>query len=112
MTYTFHNRFTTFNERINVQADSYELADTDQEHVILLAGERDVMIAETGNLVLEGRGYADEAAAVAAARGWRKALTVAFARAHIGADFGPDGPVAPRDDVIVKERSQILDRLG
>ena len=112
MTYTFHNRFTTFDERINIQAGTFQLADTEQERVMLLAGERDVMIAETGNLVLEGSGYVDEAAAVAAGRGWRKALTIAFARAHIGVDFGPDHPVTPRDDVVVKESSEILDRLG
>jgi hypothetical protein len=112
MTYTFHNRFTTFNERISIQAGTYQLADTEQEHVMLLAGERDVMIAKTGNLVLEGSGYVDEATAVAAARGWRKALTIAFARAHIGVDFGPDHSVAPREDVIVEKSAEHLDRLG
>ena len=75
MTYTFHNRLTIFEERINIDVPTYELADTDDEHVILLAGERDTTIAKTGNLVVEGSGYPDEAAAVAAARGWRKALT-------------------------------------
>jgi hypothetical protein len=112
MTYTFHNRLTIFEERINIDVPTYELADTDDEHVILLAGERDTTIAKTGNLVVEGSGYPDEAAAVAAARGWRKALTVAFARAHIGADFGPDDRIAPDEDLIVGEPSEILNRLG
>jgi hypothetical protein len=112
MTYTFHNRFTTFDDRIDIQAGTFQLADAEQERVMLLAGERDVMIADTGNLVLEGSGYVDEAAAVAAGRRWRKALTIAFARAHIGVDFGPDHPVTPRDDLVVKESSEILNRLG
>ena len=71
MTYSFHNRFTIFEERTNIDAPTYELADTDHEHVVLLAGEREVMIAKTGDLVLEGSGYSDETTAVAAARGWR-----------------------------------------
>ncbi len=59
MTYTFHNRLTIFEERINIDVPTYELADTDDEHVILLAGERDTTIAKTGNLVVEGSGYPD-----------------------------------------------------
>lgn len=98
MTYTFHNRFTIFDERLNIDANTHELADTDQERVFLQAGAADTMIKDTGDLVLEGSRYPDEATAVAAARRWRRALTVAFARTHIGADFGPDDPVTPRTD--------------
>jgi hypothetical protein len=112
MTYSFHNRFAIFDERINIDAHTYELADTDHEHVILLAGERGAMIANTGDLVLEGSGYPDEATAVAAARGWRRALTVAFARSHIGADFGPDDRVAPETDVVAEDPPEYLRRVG
>jgi hypothetical protein len=112
MTYSFHNRFTIHEERINIDAHTYELADTGREHVILLSGERGVVIAKTGDLVLEGSGYTDEATAVAAARGWRRALTVAFARAHIGADFGPDDRVTPEDDVVAEDPPEYLRQLG
>jgi len=44
MTYRFHNRL----ERINIQAGTYQLADTEQEHVVLLAGQRNLVLAKTG----------------------------------------------------------------
>jgi hypothetical protein len=96
MTYSFHNRFTTFNERLNIDALSRVLADTGTERVRLSAGAQDTMIKDTGDLVLDGSGYDDGSTARAAGRRWRRDLTVAFARSHIGVDFGPDNQVAPR----------------
>lgn len=112
MTYTFHNRFTTFNERVNIDAGVYELADTDSERVVLLAGSKETMIKDTGDLVVEGSRYPDEATAVAAARQWRRTLTAAFARSHMGADFGPDDSITPSLDIIVQDPPEELRQLG
>jgi hypothetical protein len=112
MTYTFHNRFTIFDERLNIDATTHELADADHERVILLAGAAETMIKDTGDLVLEGSRYADKATALAAARRWRRALTAAFARSHIGADFGPDDRVTPRTVMITEDAAEILRRIG
>jgi hypothetical protein len=57
---------------LNIDAYMHELADTDDEHVILRAGVSETTIKATGDLVLEGSRYADEATAVAAARRWRR----------------------------------------
>jgi hypothetical protein len=111
MTYTFHNRFTIFDERLNIDTNTHELADTDHERVILQAGAAETMIKDTGDLVLEGSRYPDEATTVAAARRWRRALTAAFARSHIGADFGPDDPVTPGTDMIVEDPPEIFRRI-
>lgn len=112
MTYSFHNRFTTFNERVNIDAGMHVLADTDQERVILLAGSQATMIKDTGDLVLEGSRYSDEATAVTAAQQWRRALTVAFARSHMGADFGPDDSITPVVDMIVQDPPEELRQIG
>lgn len=112
MTYTFHNRFTTFNERVNIEAGLYELADTDRERVVLLAGSRDKMIKDTGDLVVEGSRYPDEATAIAAAQQWRRTLTAAFARSHIGADFGPDDSITPSLDTITQDPPEELRQIG
>ncbi|WP_374023923.1 hypothetical protein [Mycobacterium sp. HNNTM2301] len=112
MTYTFHNRFTTFNERINIDAGSYVLADTDRERVVLLAGTAETMIKDTGDLVVEGSGYPDEVTAAAAGRRWRRALTVAFARTHMGTDFGPDDLGRPSLDVVIDDAAAELIQGG
>jgi Apea-like HEPN len=113
MTYTFHNRFTTFNERVNIDAGMYELADTDRERVILLAGSRETMIKDTGDLVVEGSRYPDEATAIAAARQWRRVLTVAFARTHVGTSFGIDDSAdPPAFDVIVEDPPEDWRQIG
>jgi hypothetical protein len=51
MTYTFHNRFTIFDERLNIDANTHELAYTEHERVILLAGAAETMIKDTGDPV-------------------------------------------------------------
>lgn len=112
MTYTFHNRFTTFNERVNIDDGTYVLADTDRERVVLLAGSRDTMIKDTGDLVVEGSRYPDEATAVAAGRQWRRTLTAALARSHIGADFGPDDSVTSSLDMIAQDPPEELRQIG
>jgi hypothetical protein len=96
--YSFHNRFTTFNERLDIDAVSHLLADTGIERVRLSALAQDTIIKDTGDLVLEGSGYADESTALVAGRRWRRDLTVALARSHIGVDFGPDNQVTPAYD--------------
>jgi hypothetical protein len=109
MTYSFHNRFTIFDERLNIDAYMHELADADHERVILRAGLSETMIKATGDLVLEGSRYADEATAVAAARRWRRDLTVALARSHIGSDFGSDDRVTPLDACAWNRRRPVRD---
>jgi hypothetical protein len=101
MTYSFRNRFTTFNERLNIDAVSHMLADTNIERVRLSALAENTVIKDTGELVLDGSGYADESTARVAGRRWRRDLTVAFARSHIGVDFGPEDQVTPAYDGMV-----------
>lgn len=112
MSYSFHNRFTTFNERLNIDAPSHMLADTGNERVKLSAGAQDTMIKDTGELVLDGSGYADESTALAAGRQWRRDLTVALARTHVGVDFGPDDQVVPQYDGAVEDPPAQLTQLG
>jgi hypothetical protein len=112
MTYSFHNRFTIFDDRLNIDAHIHELADTDVEHVVLRAGTPGMMIKDTGDLAAEGSRYPDEGSAVAAGRKWRRALTVAFARSHAGADFGPDDSVTPGTDMIVQNPPDMFLQMG
>ncbi|GBG36770.1 HEPN domain-containing protein [Mycobacterium montefiorense] len=112
MTYSFRNRFTIFDDRLNIDAHIHELADTGVEHVVLRAGTSGTMIKDTGDLVVEGSRYPDEGSAVAAGREWRRALTVAFARSHAGADFGPDDSVTPSTDMIVPNPPDLFAQMG
>lgn len=113
MSYSFRNRFSTFDERLNVDATSHLLADNEIERVRLSALAADTMIKDTGDLVLDGGGYADESTAFVAGQRWRRILTVAFARSHIGVDFGPDDQVRPQHDGTVgDDPGALLIQLG
>jgi hypothetical protein len=96
--YSFRNRFTIFNDRLDIDAVSHVLADTEIERVRLSALVQDTMIRDTGDLVLGGSGYVDESTALVAGRRWRQDLSVALARSHVGVDFGPDDQVTPAYD--------------
>lgn len=91
MTFCFRTRFV-LGRTVKLRSDSSEIVLSEPSHpserVTLRALGQGVTLEEARQLVLLGKGYEGEGAALQAADGWRSALQAAFARCNLGADFG------------------------
>lgn len=88
MTYSFRVRFTMgLAVRLDLDVRESVLHSDDAVLVALKAADAD-SIAEARKLAVIGSGYASAELATADGRRWLSALQAAFARMHIGADFG------------------------
>ncbi|HEV2069439.1 MAG TPA: hypothetical protein VGR26_06565 [Acidimicrobiales bacterium] len=92
MSYSFRIRFTMgLTVRLNLDVLESVLHRDDTVVVRLKAADAD-SIAEARKLALTGSGYGSADAATAEGGRWLSALQAAFARIHVGADFGLRGP--------------------
>ena len=64
----------------------------DRDERVVLAARGGMQIGAARELVLRGRGYSSEDAALRAAAQWRVWLMLALARVNVGADFGDRAP--------------------
>lgn len=106
MAYTFRNRFKLPEaDQLDADVREIKLADSTDDGLVILKPATPGMslISEAGELALQGSGYVDADAAVAAGRKWRQYLTVALARDCIGVDFGPDDQVKPIVDMVYED---------
>lgn len=81
-------------DRVKIESSSHELVlagarGTTSEWVVLRAWlPHTTTVGEARQLVVIGQGYKSEDEANSAALAWRSTITIAFARAQIGVDFG------------------------
>jgi hypothetical protein len=79
--------------RIGIETDKWPLTpENTQPEISLRSKNQGTAISESIDLVFRGDGYASEEASHVAAEDLRDAITMAFARLRIGADFGDRAP--------------------
>ena len=109
-TYCFRIRFR-LSERQGIESSDTQLVLTSpaEERVELRAAKRDAVLKDAADLILVGKPYASEAAALEAGNRWRGVLQTAFAYLNIGADFGDRAAGGGIGD---HWRQQIWEQLG
>lgn len=79
--------------RIGIEADNWQVTDAGTLPEISLRSKNSgVLISDSDDLVFRGNGYGDATQANDAGEQFRDAISIAFARQRIGADFGDRGP--------------------
>jgi hypothetical protein len=96
MNYWFHNRVdVTSGFRLNADVKELEFSAAESGGTIMLSAFNAETFAESGELLLQGRGYPSQPAARNAGLQWRHYLTDAFAHLRIPIDMGADDEVSP-----------------
>lgn len=109
MAYTFRNRFRLGDGyRLDADVQTITLVDSAEDGLVTLQPpervvEQGTLISQAGELVLQGTGYIDADAALAAGRAWRQCLTAALARDNKAVDLGPDDRTPPADDRFIED---------
>jgi len=116
MSFWFHNRVEMHpHVRFGAEAQQIELA-AEPEGVTITLGVLNpasgATIAQSGELLLQGRGFDTHDAALAAGHHWRHDLMAAFARLGIPIDLGPVDWVTPHEYIQEVEPSEWLQPFG